>query len=40
MALDDSAFEFPARCENLALCDSRVGLDPDAAERLRALMGS
>ena len=26
-AIDDSAFEFPAICGNLILCDSRIGID-------------
>ena len=40
IALDDSGFEFPPRCTNLVLCDSRYGLDPDAAESLRSQLKS
>ncbi len=39
-ALDDSGFEFPARCGNLVLCDSRYGLDPVAAEAMRSRLES
>lgn len=34
LALDDSAFEFPHRCANLFLCDSRHGLTDERAESL------
>lgn len=34
LALDDSAFEFPERCANLLLCDSRFGLTDERAEAL------
>jgi hypothetical protein len=40
IALDDSGFEFPARCDNLVLCNSRYGLDPNAAEALRSRLES
>ncbi len=34
LALDDSAPEFPERCVNLLLCDSRHGLTDERAEAL------
>jgi hypothetical protein len=34
VALDDSAQEFPKRCVNLLLCDSRHGLTDERAEAL------
>ena len=40
IALDDAGFEFPVGCMNLVLCDSRYGLDPDAAEALRSRLES
>ena len=40
IALDDAGFEFPARCSNLVLCDSRYGLDLDTAEALRSRLKS
>jgi hypothetical protein len=38
VALDDAGDEFPESCENLVLCASAVGLDDDAADRLRAAL--
>lgn len=37
-ALDDSRFEFPARCPNLILCDGRTGLTEEDVARLRRLI--
>lgn len=43
LALDDSSYEFPARCANLQLCDGRYGLTEahaeDLAQRLSGLLG-
>jgi hypothetical protein len=38
VALDDSRFEFPARCPNLILCDGRVGLTEVDVTRLHNLI--
>lgn len=38
VAVDDAADEFPAGCAELVLCDSTIGLDAEAEERLRATM--
>ena len=35
VALDDAEDEFPARCPQLILCDSKRAFDPEAERRLR-----
>jgi len=39
-AIDDSAFEFPANCGNLILCDCRIGIDISQIKALTAWLKS